>query len=390
MENYYFNPILFPRLLRKSRLYELSDFSIKLIISTAFCFFLYIFHPINFLIAIIVSLLILKLLWWSTIQIALLILKKQFCWNMVKLKEIKTKTEKVGNFNSEDVHRWIVELCGEMNIRVPVEMVVYDTKYANAFAAKEKFLFFLSKNRIGIYSNLFHILKEDELRSVIAHELGHYKNYRRIKSLYWIFPPLIFHLFDYFRCQEHLADYYAAKFVSVLSTANALIKLYQRNYLISEISKRLIYVQKKFNIGPEGIAEMNQELERILPHNLNEEESFVSYFEQVVDNYFLKRSSKFEGIAKEFIQEYDISAKEEAQKLKEVYYLLDWRIFDNRIRDNHLDEEELVSFYLYLKGDKKAIMNIDYAFADKSLEKFTTHASLKDRLIFIIESVGMK
>lgn len=370
----------------KSRIFEIVNFSFRLIFF-AFCILIPIYLKSTILFFIIIAAYILLKLLGKLIKF---IIKTFYFKNtnqeVIEFESLTRKRKTLGKFKYKQVHEWIIELCKRMNVKYPKTVSIYDTKQANAFAEKQKYWIFFTKNNIHLYSNLFHILSEDELKAIIAHELGHFKNYRKNISILWIIPPLIFFLFKYIRLQEYLADYYAAKFVGTVPTANALIKIYHRGHMINEVLNRIYFLQQRFNFSNIAILEMNKNLEKLLPHNLKDEKELIPYVEKIIDSYFSIRSEKFEGIGKEFGDKYKKAKRKEIKKIRDVYDIVDWKAFDNRIKDNFLDEEELSDLYKYLKGNLNARFFISYIFQNKKMERFSSHPSLRDRIIFITET----
>jgi len=377
---------LYKSYLVKVRIFEGINLSIRLFILTSVILISVYYQSVTLFTLIIFTYILFRVV----IRILRYFIRKYFPWNnnqeMIEFGKLQRKRKSIGNYKYRDIHNWIINLCEPMKLKPPKNVIIYDTKQANAFAEKQKYWIFLERNNIHLFSNLFYILDESEINAVIAHELGHFKNYMKKISFFWIIPPLIFYLLKYFRWLEYLADYQSAKYVGMVPCANALIKIYHRGHMFTEILNRLYYIQMKFNFSNNAIFEMNTDLERILPHNLKDESEIIPYVEMVIDNYFKNRSEHLKGLGKEFTAKYKKSRVKENRELKRMYDILDWRLFDNRIKDNFLDEDELMDLYRYLKGHENARFFISYLFKDKKMERFSTHPSLRERIMFLVET----
>lgn len=135
------------------------------------------------------------------------------------LVEVKAGAPHIGRFSGEHLCRTLAETCNRMGFIVDPGLFLYrkDSSAANAFFTN------LVDHHTKLYKvvllkNLLFIMSEEELRAVVAHELGHMLQP-------W---PAIYRSARYVQTCELLADYNALLHAGLLPTVNALVKIYAR------------------------------------------------------------------------------------------------------------------------------------------------------------------
>ena len=387
MKREYYDKEHHSNLLKNIQFYSRVDLLIKLSVSLVVFISLLFVGSLWLAIAVFAVLAAVKAAGWIFIKTLQFVLKKWFGALTYKIGANLFSGEQIGNFRLKQVDEWVAEICREIGVSTPAELLVYDSKYANAFASQERWVGLVMRNRVVLLTNIFHLLNEEELKAIIAHEIGHHQHYPDIGVLPQILIPWLTDRPSYRWSLEHLSDWYAAKIIGVVPTANALIKVHHRGHLMREIGKGLEYVQKDFKIGLAGISEFQEIVNDVIPDKIRPDENLDKYMERVVDKYFERRSPKMKGVGRTHVEKYRRESKTERRVLKSRHKLLDWRIFDARVRDNNLDGQELEVLYLHLKENQNVRFFFSYIMKNSELEKWSSHPPLRERITFIVEAV---
>lgn len=388
MKACYYNPDSYASVTRQLKSYHTIDLLVKITIGFVIFVILVSLASLRLSLVLLITLVTLKFLGRKLIKLILFLRYGGFHQTSYPLGLSPSQVVyRLGKYDFNTVSRWIAECCEKMTMPIPSQLVVYDSKYPDAFAWREGFWFFTKSKEIHVLSSMFDILNEDELKAVLCHELAHLKSYYpQVNPFIQFLMLAVFHTNSYRWCLEYLADHAAAEIAGVAPTVNALIKTYHRGHLIQEIWKRIEYVRKEFKIGPEGVQEMNAILEKTLPIDLKNETEISPYVERVIDEYFVKRSRKFKGIGSEYAHKYREANPTCKANILKKYHIINWTVFDNKIRNNYLEEEELEDLYLYLKGNQNARLFFSYIIENEEHEKFSSHPPLRERIVFIVES----
>lgn len=386
MRGKYYHKEHYSNLLRDIRLFNCVDLLIKYSVSLIIFIVLLYIGSLWLAIAFLTGLAVLKLFGWLFITGLRYVLKKWYGAAIYSIFGNQKESVKIGNYRVKQIKEWIIQICTELQVLKPVELIIYDSKYANAFASQERWFGLMKRSRVALLSNLFSLLNEDELKAILAHEVGHHKHFPNVGILAQILVPYLMNRPSYRWLLEHLSDWYAANTVGVVPTVNALIKIYHRGHLISEINKGLEYVQRDFKIGLAGIAEFQEIANDVIPDKIRPDEDLEKYIVRVIDKYFERRSPKLRGIGKTHVKKYRDETITEPNVGRSKYKLIDWRTFDARIKDNYLDEDELEDLYLHMKNDEKVCFFLTYIPKHAGLEKWSSHPPLRERIIFIVEA----
>ena len=339
------------------------------------------------------------------------------------LKDVKSK--KIGRYNKNK----IVKLCDKIikenfedNEEIPSIYLVKDLGY-NAFAINSLFLNFIKGfNSIAISRELFDHLKIDELKAIIAHEIGHFKKYISITDrapfiplLFSVLsayistaflapvldvPAIILYLicfiiiktiisrpFKIFRKDvEFLSDLYAANKYGKLHTVNALIKLYQMSnmdiILYFEISKFMI---KSKHMRIEDIQKIKKKIRR----SLNKK----TYDEELIKGQIVKCLEKIEATSNRKLSENEIKQRNKALKeyTKSISKMLEnkvvnWDDIDNHVKDARIDSVEYENLIKILKEHPELQL---FRTPNENVKKmkFETHPALRERILFVDKNV---
>ena len=339
--------------------------------------------------------------------------------NSEPLRDIKTK--KIGKYSKNK----IIEICEEIikenfenNEEIPSIYVVKGIGY-NAFVMNSLLLDFIKKyNSITISKELFDDLDIDELKAIIAHEIGHFKRYipiaNRVPFIPFLFcvsiayisaayfvPALGFLTFIiYLACfiiirkimsypfkifrkdVEFLSDLYSANKYGKLNAINALIKLYQMdnmNALLNlEISKSVM--QSKYLIIND-IEKIKRKIKRKLRGKV--------YDEKLIKDQAVKYLKKMKFKNKKKLSENEIEKRNKTleEYIKYVSKQLDnkiinWDDIDNHVKDSKIDSIEYEGFIETLKNNPELQL---FRTPDDNIKKmkYDTHPALRERILFM-------
>jgi Zn-dependent protease with chaperone function len=255
---------------------------------------------------------------------------------------------------------------------------------------------------IIIFSNSLDILNRDELSAVIGHEVAHVKNYDSwhlglvgsptqimiwavfllILSIpfgstntYFIFYILLILFLFYIALRivvnrmvqycEYYADYTSAKVNGIVPMVNGLIKLGQRWDTIVAFQQEF---QRRFRLDREVkySSEFNKKL-------------FIELKDVVDPDEAIK-------IAKRVVEEYGGEEIPHPPKSEDLKFfkpnIIDWRKYDNHIRDYSLDCIELDQLVKDLRDTPHAQL-FKYASSSNFVNLFKNHPEFRNRIIFL-------
>ena len=211
-------------------------------------------------------------------------------------------------FSRDDIVNWSLEIANNSGVSLK-QIHVMQSPLPNAFTFSLPFIGAI----LVIHSNLMDLLKGEEVRSIIAHEVGHIKNRDSLVSIFTKMPSFfvdIIYLYFYIRIglgvasalliqfdlvlagirvlvlagffilsrviafiaqllmqnssrsAEHLSDYHAAITIGTVPTLNALIRLGQRAEAITSLIGEIRWLE---SLNPERSSTMPEsELMRMI------------------------------------------------------------------------------------------------------------------------------
>lgn len=326
--------------------------------------------PIIFCVLMLIKTILVHIwLYWLT--------KRSKCFHLIPLKAIKNP-KMLGNFSREEIEQLIQETADNIEMKVPKTVFLYPSKLANAFVILR------GRKLLALYSNILHILNKEELTAVIGHELAHLKY--GCYPFPVLFALLLFTKFDLFfkvlQANEYMADYYSAKYNGLLPMVNSLLKVYSRTQFVVDILDHLEFFKQAYGIPDEADPYLISLVEERLPHIFRGEKPLAYYASEVVQKCIRKR-----GIGQFMRMRFDQTIKEvqRRHKWKEQYEKINWETFDNHIKDLWIDEVELQEMYYQLKRNEAYRLFIP---SSEEKDKIRTHPLLRERIIFLIESLN--
>lgn len=203
-------------------------------------------------------------------------------------------------YTRDEIVEWTMEMAKKSNVRVG-KIFLMKSPMPNAFTFSLPFL----GSFVALHSNLLDVLRPDEVKAIIAHEVGHIKNKDSLVQIFARMPSFfvdIIYLYIYARLAlsianafvggalfavgvrvvvlllffglsrllmmisvllmqkasreaELLSDYHAADVVGVETTVNALIRLGQRVEALSALIKEISWLE---SLNPERAGSVPQ------------------------------------------------------------------------------------------------------------------------------------
>lgn len=369
------------------------------------------FHYFNSRISIFVPLILSAL--FASKYLLLLNLKTEL------LKDVKSK--KIGRYNKNKIIKlfdMIIKENFEENEEIPSIYLIKDVG-GNAFVINSLLLNFIKGfNAIIISRELFDCLNIDELKAIIAHEIGHFKKYisiaDRIPFIPFLFSVLSAYILITFQVStssiatviaylfcfiiirtittwsfkifkkdvEFLSDLYSANKYGKLHTVNALIKLYQMNnmdiLLNLEISKFMI--QSK-HLKIKDIQRIQRKLKRRLHKKRYDEKIIKGQIAKYLKNMKFSNKRKLSKVETKLRNNALEGYIENISKLLEDK-TIDWHDIDNHIKDARIDSVEYDGLIETLKNNPELQL---FRTPNDNIKKmkFGTHPALRERILFI-------
>jgi len=318
--------------------------------------------------------------------------------------------EKIGKYTMKEIQEMVDEQCEKMGVTSVKRVFIIKSQTSNAMTMDvilfEPFRFSV----VVLYENLLHVMDRSELETIIGHEIGHVKNrdswylglvgnptlmmvfilFILIQSMgiygfhssfvliilgsmllfYLALRPFVKRLIRY--C-EYYADYTTAMTNGLIPTTNALIKIGQRRDTQLAIQYEL---QKRFRL------DLKTQFSSKFKRRLNEELEDVVDPDEAIE-VTRKVVSKFGGEEKQVVK------KKHGNNQIFKFKIIDWREYDNHIRDYSLDIEELEPLIRDLKETPHARL-FEHASTDSFFALFQTHPRIRDRIIFLWDTLSDK
>lgn len=281
------------------------------------------------------------------------------------------------------------------------------------------FNFLRPLNAIHITSALFHLMRPDELRAVLAHELGHFYRYMHVlrrgdffvfllmglsvaevgwwngaeslsASLLWGVPVYYgvllafgFSVMHLSKAQEYLSDLFGSRQTSKLSMVNALLQLGKGLEVSERIFEKTLHriaADERFPMS--ALSNAVRIVDRTLPPRLlsvGEEDPFL---EEAFS------SKEMGGLRRDLGAQEQEDRKKKLEKLldqyknKPGYKILDWTLFDFDVRDLRVNEKEYPHLIRSLVEEPdKQLVNV--TFDNVKDAKDDAHPTLRQRILFL-------
>ena len=135
MKGNYYDEKRYLCLLEQIRYYERLDLLVKVALSAVLLLVLLYLRSFWLAFSFFVILLAAKGSAWLFAKALRYALKKWCSGFFYKLNLDSSAEDKLGRYSLAEIRSWIDELCRELSVTRPVELLVYESKHANAFAS---------------------------------------------------------------------------------------------------------------------------------------------------------------------------------------------------------------------------------------------------------------
>ncbi len=341
----------------------------------------------------------------------------------------------------DDLVRWSMEIADKSSVKID-RILVMQSPLPNAFT----FSLPLIGSVLVIYSNIMDLLNENEVKAIIAHEIGHIKNKDSLTSIFSQMPAFfidVIYIYIYARLglgiatallvnfdiitatirilvligffilsrvmvfltrllvqsavrkAEMLADHHAAVIIGLESSMNALIRLGQRVEAVTALVDTIRWLE---SLNPERVTPVTQEeLGRMIlsfPLDGIDEKNAEQMAPWVFLYTKLKHLREVYGVelTDEQITEAitpavrSLSQQRSENKTDEsARRVVDWRTADVD-GDDRLSPDELSSLITMLRANPTKLM-FDSEVGKKLL--LLDHPDFRSRILFIADTFGM-
>ncbi len=333
---------------------------------------------------------------------------------------------------------------------------IYSKPVPNAFTVNVIPLPRVHQYYLIFNSNVLDVLEKDEIRAVVAHELGHVVNGDSFVKVVSTIPRLFLQIaysWLYFligtgilvglaqghlvtsiqrvfffliafviisvvthfstgilyranRATEHLADYHAVKKVGLLPTVNMLVRLGQRNEVMSILKQEITWLYHLSREDDPDLEFLYEILSKFPKNEFSEDKArelaprlfleqeieqlreiyFLDIPREHLDPYLENAANKLREMRKQYFQEVERLLWEvHPDEAKEM--TLDWRDYDVDM-NLLLDEEELDNLVKAIKK-KKELLLFENEIVMPGENRIRDHPTFRDRLLFVYD-VGRK
>ena len=345
-----------------------------------------------------------------------------FAGNSELLKDVKSN--KIGRYKKNKIIKlWdkIIKENFEDNEEIP-SIYLIEGVGNNAFVINSLLLNFIKGfNSIKISKELFDYLSIDELKAIIAHEIGHFKKYISIAdrvpfipfsfsilvtyiSIAFLFPVFsIEALVVYFVCLiiiniiitypfkifrkdvEFLSDLYAANKYGKLNTINALIKIYQMDNIDILVNLEIVkFMMQSKHMKVKDFQRIKRKIDRRL-HKKRYDEKLIK--DQVVKYLKGMKFSNKQKLSKDEIKQRNRVLEVYIKSISKLLTskIIDWDDIDNHIKDARIDSVEYKGFIETLKNNPELQL---FRTPDDNIKKmkFAKHPALRERILFIAQN----
>lgn len=338
----------------------------------------------------------------------------------------KVKSEKIGQYYTKDIKIMISKIFENYKNKELPEIYIID-EYDSAYVIDIYVFNFLKPiNAIYLPIYYFNILKFDEIKAIIGHELGHFYKYilplKRfifplnlflclipVFSLYFMNIFKEYFLFIYLflfipysfiiqktitfqsKNAEYLSDYYSAKLFGKLNFINSLIVLSKHDEVLEYLQEKILVSIKNHNdISIKNFAFIFSQVINLTPY-----EVFSKYeLDKIVNDFF--KSAKVKKFRKKLSK---LKVKQEIQCIDLILEslnsndfkvdddkIIDWSEFDFIKKNYRIEEDE----YNYLI--KSITKNLDKqlvgSLSDSDSKFNNLHPSLRKRILFLDKNIS--
>ena len=291
--------------------------------------------------------------------------------SVLVLAAIEPSPKRLGNFTYNTIHQIANDLANRMGFLVNPGMFLYNKNRPEANAFYTSIIDHHTKTeKIVLQRNLLWIVTEDELRAVIAHELGHV-----------IQPwPFVFRTIRFSRVCELLADYNAFVYAGLLPTVNTLIKISARRDYLAALWEKAQEILLETGFRVESVEDLAADAKASIPQQTLGDRRSEAQAERLV-RQMTKRIPPDSMTYWERLKRW--------MRLRRVWRLRQWRKkwkrhlpaeFTRFYADHHIDEVEFRRLVELLTRDPMSDLCVPLLPHE---QRASSHPALRERLLFL-------
>ncbi len=292
------------------------------------------------------------------------------------LVEIDSSKETIGRFTQAEIHDVLEKLSIRMGFLIVPGVFVYDKHMSAANAFYTNLVDHHTKaEKIVLHKSLFFILNRDQIRAVVAHELGHL-----------IQPwPFLYRSKRFGRACELLADYNALVYAGLLPAVNSLINIYARNEYFCNLWEKAHEMLLASGFQVDSVDELAEKAAMGIEEQRTRNDSGEEQALRLVQRLQVRSKPDRLSLWQSLIMRLKIR---KANRLK--IWRKRWKVhiqeqFKQFYSDRYIDENEFKLLVEQLAKDKKSSLFIP----SSPRELKSDHPTLHDRLLFLAQCANI-
>ncbi len=342
-----------------------------------------------------------------------------FFRRLIKLSDVKTKY--IGKYKKVTVLKLfdtVIEENFDRGDEIPSIFIVEEVGSAAFVINSMLFNFIKQLNSITISKHLFEYLSIDEIKSIIAHEIGHFKKYlpiyNRVPYILFLIVVLLSYMstvylvdlvdqsvfivyvicfcaIRYFincvfnrvkKDVEYLSDLYSADKYGKLNAVNALIKIYQMDnmdiMMNIEVSK---HVMQTDSLKIEDIYAITKKIRKKVGKRIYDENIIKNKIEECLENIKIGEKRK---MSNRKIRKRNKELEEYVKNIEKMLKnkTLEWDEIDNHKKDGRIDLIEYKGLIRIIKENPELQLFRGPNDNVKNM-KYEDHPTLRERIIYI-------
>jgi Zn-dependent protease with chaperone function len=331
-----------------------------------------------------------------------------------------TKEDTIGNYKVVEIREIVDSVFANFKGKEIPKVYIIDEPTGGPMVIDTYVFNFLGPlNAIYIPRHVFGVYKPNELKAIIAHELGHFYHYmypiQRFPYPFYLlatlvplitfplvniwvaiailvvfsflFHPLLYKAFNHkSKRMEYLCDLFAAKLFGKLNIINGLIVTCKYSELVELTQKKVLKnIKVDDTLSVENYGDIFDQILRVMPKQPSSRDELDSVITEVISNFdhksYKTKLSKT-AIKKEHALISVMLTDPFYSKKREV---LDWSTFDF-IKRNHRIEPGEYTALIQTILDKKSYL-IDSVTDEDDDELSSTHPSIRSRILCLDKNI---
>ena len=327
---------------------------------------------------------------------------------------------KIGNYEVHEIQKIVKSVLSQFSDKETPRIYLIDEPISGPYVIDTYLLNFIGPiNAIYFPKHVFHFLKPMELKSILAHELGHFYWYmypaQRLPYPFYLFAsfipfilipyvhelifiavlvgvnlgfsPLLSKMFNYKnKSMEYLCDMFAGRLCGKLNAINALLVSCKYSELIETMQKKVLkLIRDNDSLSLKNFEEIYDQLIRILPQKPNSTEDVKTILAETISGFDFS-DFNVKMTQKQISQEKQaIGTMLGSPELAKERALIDWDTFDFVEKNHRIEEEEYASLISSIRSSERYL--VDSVTDEESEIINDTHPSLRYRILFLHKNV---